>query len=183
MITMCQKRCFLTQLIPTKFRQVNHPPERNLASFKDFLPLLLSLMVSDWFSEVFNQQKSDIAKLVFYSYHHLITLFITTFIADFGLRREPSVIFECCYFSYFFVFFCVFYISEYLIISVILNEKGQCSLIPYQHVHTYVRLVHYNAHRPQTLSRLCTRVRICVLHIHQKHEHLLTSQLTRLTPC
>ena len=45
----------LTQLIPTKFRQVNHPPERNLASYEDFLPLLLSLMVSDWFSEVFSK--------------------------------------------------------------------------------------------------------------------------------
>ena len=45
----------LTQLIPTKFRLVNHPPERNLASYEDFLPLLLSLMVSDWFSEVFSQ--------------------------------------------------------------------------------------------------------------------------------
>ena len=45
----------LTQLIPTKFRLVNHPPERNLASYEDFLPLLLSPMVSDWFSEVFNQ--------------------------------------------------------------------------------------------------------------------------------
>ena len=29
--------------------------ERNLASYEDFLPLLLSLMVSDWFSEVFSQ--------------------------------------------------------------------------------------------------------------------------------
>ena len=45
----------LTQLIPTKFRQVNHPPERNLSTYEDFLPLLLSLMVSDWFSEVFSQ--------------------------------------------------------------------------------------------------------------------------------
>ena len=42
-------------------------------------------MVSDGFSEVFSQLKSDIAKLVFCTYHHLITLFITTFIADFGL--------------------------------------------------------------------------------------------------
>ena len=63
---------------------------------EDFLPLSLSLMVSDWFSEVFSKLKSDIAKLVFCSYHHFITLFITTFIADFGLGREPSVIFECC---------------------------------------------------------------------------------------
>ena len=45
----------LPQLIPTKFRQVNHSPERNLASFEDFLPLLLSLMVSDRFSDVFSQ--------------------------------------------------------------------------------------------------------------------------------
>ena len=45
----------LTQLIPSKFRQVNHSPERNLAFFEDFLPLLLSLMVNDWFSEVFSQ--------------------------------------------------------------------------------------------------------------------------------
>ena len=45
----------LTQLIPSKFRQVNHSPERNLASFEDFLPLLLSLMVNDWCSEVFSQ--------------------------------------------------------------------------------------------------------------------------------
>ena len=29
--------------------------ERNLASYEDFLPLLLSLMVSDRFSEVFSQ--------------------------------------------------------------------------------------------------------------------------------
>ena len=41
----------LTQLIPSKFRQGDHLPERNLASFEDFLPLLLSLM----FSEVFSQ--------------------------------------------------------------------------------------------------------------------------------
>ena len=34
----------LTQFILTKFRQVNHLPERNLASYEDFLPLLLSLM-------------------------------------------------------------------------------------------------------------------------------------------
>ena len=34
-------------------------------------------------------------RVVFCSYHHLITLFITTFIADFRLGREPSVIFEC----------------------------------------------------------------------------------------
>ena len=81
-------------------------------------------MVSDWFSEVFSQWKSDIAKLVFCSYHHLITLFITTMIADFGLGREPSVIFECCYFNFFSIFFCVFYTSIYLIISVILIEKG-----------------------------------------------------------
>ena len=45
----------LTQLIPSKFRQVNHPPERNLAPFEDFLPLSLSLMVSDGFSEVSSQ--------------------------------------------------------------------------------------------------------------------------------
>ena len=45
----------LTQLIPSKFREVNHSPERNLASFEDFLPLLLSLMVSDLFSEVSSQ--------------------------------------------------------------------------------------------------------------------------------
>ena len=64
------------------------------------------------------------AKLVFCSYHHLITLFITTFIADFGLGREPSVIFECCYFWYLLVFFSVFYIFVYLMISVILSEKG-----------------------------------------------------------
>ena len=118
-------------------------------------------------------------------YHHLITLFITTFIADFGLGRKPSVIFECCSLPFLFsIFLCIFfYISVYLIISVILTGKGQCSLMPYQHVHTYVRLVRYKACRPQTLLRLCTRIRICILHIHQKHEHLLTSQLTRLTPC
>ena len=45
----------LTQLIPSKFRQGDHLPERNLASFEDFLPLLLSLMISHWFSEVFSQ--------------------------------------------------------------------------------------------------------------------------------
>ena len=45
----------LTQLIPSKFRQVNHSLEHTLVSFEDFLPLLLSLMVSDWFSEVFSQ--------------------------------------------------------------------------------------------------------------------------------
>ena len=39
----------------SKFRQANYPPERNLASFEDFFSLLLSLMVSDWFSEVFSQ--------------------------------------------------------------------------------------------------------------------------------
>ena len=37
----------LTPLIPTKFRQVNHLPERNLASYEDFLPQLLSLTISD----------------------------------------------------------------------------------------------------------------------------------------
>ena len=42
-------------LIPSKFRYVNHSPERNLVSFEDFFPLLLSLMVSDRFSEVFSQ--------------------------------------------------------------------------------------------------------------------------------
>ena len=42
-------------LIPTRFREVNHSPEHNLASYEDFLPLLLSLMVSDWFSEVSSQ--------------------------------------------------------------------------------------------------------------------------------
>ena len=45
----------LTQLIPIKFREINHSPERNLASYEDFLPLLLLLMVSDRFSEVFSQ--------------------------------------------------------------------------------------------------------------------------------
>ena len=45
----------LTQLIPSKFRWVNRSPERNLASFEDFLPLLVSLMVSDRFSEAFSQ--------------------------------------------------------------------------------------------------------------------------------
>ena len=45
----------LTQLIPSKFRKVNHSLEHNLASFEDFLPLLHSLMVSDCFSEVFSQ--------------------------------------------------------------------------------------------------------------------------------
>ena len=45
----------LTQLILTKFRYVNHHPERNIAFFEDFFPLLLSLMVSDWFLEVFSQ--------------------------------------------------------------------------------------------------------------------------------
>ena len=45
----------LTQLIPSKFRQVNPSPEHNLASYEDFLPLLLSLMVSDGFSIVFSQ--------------------------------------------------------------------------------------------------------------------------------
>ena len=45
--------------------------------------------------------------------------------------------------------------------------RQQCSLIPYQHVHTYVLLVCYKACRPQTLSRICTRIRVCVLHIHQ----------------
>ena len=104
----------LTQLIPTKFRQVNHPPERNLASYEDFLPLLLSLMVSDWFSEVFSQKKSDIAKLVFCSYHHLITLFITTFIADFGLGMLLFLIF----------FFFVILHFRIFVISVILSEKG-----------------------------------------------------------
>ena len=69
-------------------------------------------------------EQSDIAKLAFCSYQHLIPLFITTFIADFVLEREPSVIFECCYFWYFLVLFCVFYISVYLIIYVILNEEG-----------------------------------------------------------
>ena len=51
----------LTQFIPIKFRWVNPYPERNLASFEDFFPLLLSLMVSDSFLEVFNQKKSDFA--------------------------------------------------------------------------------------------------------------------------
>ena len=41
---------------------------------------------------------------MFYSYHHLITLFITTFIADSGLGREPSVIFECCKLEFLFCF-------------------------------------------------------------------------------
>ena len=41
-----------------------------------------------------------------------------------------------------------------------------CSLIPYLHVHTYVLLVRYKACRPLTLSRICTRIRVCVLHIH-----------------
>ena len=45
----------LTQLTPSKFCQVNHPPERNLASYEDFLPLLQSLMISDGFSEAFSQ--------------------------------------------------------------------------------------------------------------------------------
>ena len=46
-----------------------------------------------------------------------------------------------------------------------------------------VRLVRYKAWRPQSLLRICTRVRICVLHIHQIHEHLLTSSSTHLTSC
>ena len=29
-----------------------------------------------------------------------------------------------------------------------IRVENSCSLIPYEHVHTYVRLVRYNAHRP-----------------------------------
>ena len=50
---LCEKN--LTQLIPSKFLLVDHSPERNLASYEDFLPLLLSLMVSERFSKVFSQ--------------------------------------------------------------------------------------------------------------------------------
>ena len=53
----------------TSAMTTNPPPERNLASFEDSFPLLLSLMVSDRFSEVFSQHKSDEIKSLFYSYH------------------------------------------------------------------------------------------------------------------
>ena len=59
-------------------------------------------------------QAYNIAKLVFCSYHHLITLFITTFIAEFGLGREPSVIFECCYFKFLFSIFIMYFAFPYI---------------------------------------------------------------------
>ena len=77
-------------------------------------------MVSDWYSEVFSQQKSDIAKLVFCNYHHLITLFITTFIADFGLGREPSVILNVVILKFYLVFL---YILLFRIFDNIRNFK------------------------------------------------------------
>ena len=114
------------QLIPTRFRQVNLHPDRNLAHIEAFPTLLLSLMVSDWFLEVLSQQKSDIAIPVFCSFH-ISLVFITTIIKDSGLGREPSVIFECYQFN---CLIFLFYISVCTYIG--------CFHRPYSVLNTYL---------------------------------------------
>ena len=156
------------QLIPTRFRQVNLHPDRNLAHIEAFPTLLLSLMVSDWFLEILSKQKSDIAIPVFCSFH-ISLVFITTIIKDSGLGRETSVIFECYQFNCFILLFLHFRVYLYwLLPSSLLVTKHvlvygkhvtwPAGSRPYLSIQNATRLPDLCPARPLQSRTPCTRV-------------------------
>ena len=94
-------------------------------------------MVSDWFSEVFSQKKSDIAKVVFFSYHNHSAVHYNLHCRLWTRTRT------LCHFwmlSTSFFYFSIFVFLHFRILDNIRNFKREGVVLPYTILaRTYLR--------------------------------------------